>query len=91
MKCTFLFSAGLGASIGKVIFWFLSPGIGPTTKIFCFDVLYGEIFIFLVSSFSSSDNLSFGASVKPYGKIITAPTFKDPFVPSPVTCFNDKS
>jgi hypothetical protein len=69
----------------------LSPGIGPTTNIFGFEALYVEIVTPLVSSFSSAESLSFGANVKPSGNIKTAPTFKDPFVPSPVTCLTDKS
>ena len=42
-KLILLFFAGSGAKIGNEISWFLSPKIGPTTRIFSAVELYGEI------------------------------------------------
>jgi len=78
--------AGSGEITGKIISWCLSPEIGPTTKMFSALVLYGEIYTPLFFFLISSGTWLAGASLKPSGKITTAPTFRPPRDPLPKTC-----
>ena len=83
--------AGSGDRIGKTISLFLSPAIGPTTKMFVFSLLYGCTNTPLVFALISAEIRSLGANLKPSGRIKTAPTLRGPLVPPAVICLTEVS
>jgi hypothetical protein len=82
---------GSGDKTGKTICLFLSPEIGPTTRMLGLSLLYGWIKTPFVLALISSERRSFGANLKPSGNTKTEPTFNDPRFPLAVTCFTEVS